>query len=155
LLWSLGVIAEVLMFLAMHRLLAAMSVRAIMLISFALTALRWVLIALFIELLPVLIVAQCLHAASFATLHATAIEIVRREFGGGHEGQGMALYSGLCFGAGATAGAISSGLLWNVGDVFGTGLSTAANTFLLAALMAMLAFIVVAVWLRPRTQASR
>lgn len=153
LLWSLGVIAEVLMFLAMHRLLAVISVRAIMLISFALTALRWVLIALFVDILPVLIVAQCLHAASFATLHATAIEIVRREFGG-HEGQGMALYSGVCFGAGATVGAISSGLLWNAGDVLGNGLSAAANTFLLAALMAMLAFVVVAVWLRPRAQTS-
>jgi MFS transporter, PPP family, 3-phenylpropionic acid transporter len=147
-LWSLGVVAEVLMFLLMHRLLAAISVRAIMLISFALTALRWVLIALFVDLLPVLIVAQCLHAASFATLHASAIEIVRRVFVGGHEGQGMALYSGLCFGAGATAGAIASGLLWNAGDVFSSGLSAAANTFLLAALIAMLAFAVVAIWLR-------
>jgi len=152
LLWSVGVLVEVLMFLAMHRIFMIVSVRTIVLISLALTVLRWTLIALFVDQLPVLIFAQCLHAASFATLHAASIDIVRRAFGGGHEGQGMALYSGVCFGGGATLGAILSGLLWNAGDVVGSGLTAASNTFLFAAFAALLALIAASIWLRIPAQ---
>ena len=45
-LWSLGVIAEVLLFLFMHRLLARYSLRGIVLWSLGLSALRWLLICL-------------------------------------------------------------------------------------------------------------
>lgn len=147
LLWSLGVIAEVLMFLSMHRVFAVISVRTIVLISLALTMLRWILIALFVDMLPILFFAQCLHAASFATLHAASIDIVRRMFAGGHEGQGMALYSGICFGGGATLGAVLSGFFWNAGAIVGIGFTAATNTFLCAALAALLAFIIASVWL--------
>lgn len=151
LLWSLGVIAEVLMFLSMHRVFAVISVRTMVLIGLALTVLRWILIALFVDELPILFFAQCLHAASFATLHAASIDIVRRVFAGGHEGQGMALYSGICFGGGATFGAVLSGLLWNVGAIAHIGLTAAANTFLCAALAALLALIIATIWLHlPR-----
>lgn len=153
LLWSLGVIAEVLMFLLMHRAFAAVGVRAIMLTGFALTAVRWILIALFVDRVPLLIFAQCLHAASFAALHAASIDIVRRTFTDGHEGQGMALYSGVCFGGGATLGAVLSGLLWNAGAVVG-GFTAATQTFLFAALSASLALIIASVWLHLPRQSS-
>lgn len=143
LLWSLGVVAEVLMFLGMHRLLVLATVRTIVLVSLALTVVRWVLTALYVDNVAILVFSQCLHAASFATLHAAAIDIVRRVFAGGHEGQGMALYSGVCFGAGSTAGALLSGFLW---DSNGSG-AGAAHLFMWAAAAAALAFLVAAVGL--------
>lgn len=112
-LWSLGVVAEVLLFLVMHRLMARFSLRQIILVSLLLSALRWWMIAGFVDVLPLLIIAQCLHAASFGSFHAAGIEVIRHLFPG-HHGQGMALYSGLSFGAGGASGAALSGWLWDI-----------------------------------------
>ena len=140
LMWSLGVVAEVLVFLVMHRLLLRFTLRAIMLCSILLSALRWLLIAFFVDSLPILLLAQCLHAASFGTFHAFAVEMVRRSFPG-HEGQGMALYSGLSFGAGGAVGAVVSGWLWQHSPV---------GTFIAAAMICIIAFIIgLKVKLRP------
>lgn len=138
LLWSLGVIAEGLLFIAMHRIFARVDLRFILLTSLALTVLRWLLTALWVEVLWVLLFAQCLHAASFASCHAVAIEFVRRSFAGGNEGQGMALYSGLCFGGGAAVGAVLSGLLWSFDPVL---------TFVGAALVSLLALAIAWRWI--------
>ena len=112
LLWSLGVMAEVLVFVVMHRLLQRFTLRQIMYASFFLSALRWFLIAYLADELAVLLFAQILHAASFGTAHAFAVELVRKYFACGLEGQGMALYSGLSFGAGGAVGAVASGWFW-------------------------------------------
>lgn len=113
-LWSLGVIAEVVLFMGMHVLLQRFSLRHILIASLALTALRWWLIAEFVASLPVLVFAQCLHAASFGSAHAASVETIRRFFTA-HHGQGMALYSGLSFGAGGALGALFSGYAWDIG----------------------------------------
>ena len=112
-LWSLGVFAEVLLFMGMHRLLERFSLRQILIASLALTALRWWLIAEFVESVAILVFAQCLHAASFGSAHAAAVETIRRFFTA-HHGQGMALYSGLSFGAGGALGAVLSGYAWDI-----------------------------------------
>lgn len=114
LLWSLGVFAEVLVFLVMHRLLRRFSLRQIILASLFLGVVRWLLIGFFVDSLLLLLLAQCMHAATFGSFHAFAIELVRRAFGGELQGQGMALYSGLSFGAGGAVGAVVSGWLWEV-----------------------------------------
>lgn len=139
LLWALGVVAELALFLVMHRVLVRIGARLLLLTCLALTALRWWLIGFFVDHFALLLFAQCLHAASFAGCHAVAIECVRRLFAGGHEGQGMALYSGVCFGGGAAFGAVGSGLLWDAGP----GL-----TFAAAALLSALAWLIAWIWLR-------
>jgi PPP family 3-phenylpropionic acid transporter len=138
LLWSLGVIAEVLLFVVMHQLMGRFSLRAILLASLALTVLRWLLIAWCAAMVPVLLFAQCLHAASFASYHAVAVEIVRRLFAGGHQGQGMALYSGLAYGLGGAVGALVSGALWS---------ASPAGTFVLAAVFSLLALAIAWRWI--------
>jgi PPP family 3-phenylpropionic acid transporter len=111
-LWMLGVLAEVAVFIFMHRLLLLFSLRKVMFASIILAAIRWWLTACYVESLPVLLFAQCLHAASFGSFHAFAVEVIRRWFHSGNEGQGMALYSGLCFGGGGALGAVVSGWIW-------------------------------------------
>ncbi|HCL40686.1 MAG TPA: MFS transporter, partial [Pseudomonas sp.] len=44
LLWALGVLAEIVLFMFMHRLLAWISLRQLLVVSFALAALRWLLL---------------------------------------------------------------------------------------------------------------
>jgi MFS transporter, PPP family, 3-phenylpropionic acid transporter len=113
LLWAMGVVAEVLMFLAMSWILQRFSVRRVLFISFLLAALRWLLLGSFAEHLPVLIFAQILHAATFGSFHASAIHFVQRSFGPQQQGQGQALYAALS-GTGGALGALYSGYSWTV-----------------------------------------
>lgn len=137
-LWSLGVVAEIALFMVMHRLLGRFSLRNIIVGSLFLAALRWLLIAYFAQQWPVLLFAQLLHAATFGAFHAASIAWVHKNFRHGHSGQGQALYSSVGFGAGWALGAVLAGLLWNqLGPI----------TFLWAATVALLAMIVAFKWL--------
>ena len=98
----------------MHRFLQRYTLYQIMLWSLVLSVLRWLLLAYFVGNWPTLIFAQCLHAASYGSFHAFSVEMVRRYFGRGLQGQGMALYSGVSYGAGGAVGAILSGLIWEM-----------------------------------------
>ncbi len=127
--WSLGVIAEVIVYLFIHRAIKQCGLRLLMIISLMLASLRWVLIALFVESIAILMIAQCLHAASFGVYHAVAIQYIHREFKGSHQSKGQALYSSISFGAGMAAGTLLSGYLW---DVIGS-----SETFLIAACLSL------------------
>jgi PPP family 3-phenylpropionic acid transporter len=149
-LWALGVVAEVLLYLVMHRLLPRFGLRPLFLLSFALTALRWVLIGLFPLEVLVLTLAQLLHGASFGVSHAVAIQLFHRFFVGRHQGRGQALYSSLSFGAGGAVGALASGYAWG-------GVGPTA-TYLAAAATAALGYLIVWRWVseegaRPVTRA--
>ncbi|WP_319004576.1 MFS transporter [Marinobacter nauticus] len=130
LLWSLGVIAEIGLFLIMHRLSRRYSVRQVVLGALVLTMIRWGLIAELTSVLPVLIFAQLMHAASYGALHAVSVQYIQGFFGKHHHGQGQALYSGLTFGAGGALGAWLSGFLVD-------GFSTSAAFWGGAAAMAL------------------
>lgn len=135
-LWALSVVAEIGLFLTMHRLIARFDLAGLLVIGVALTALRWAGIAFFADHIAVLIIAQVLHAASFGLTHALAIEWIRRHFTGA-DGQGQALYSAVCFGAGGALGAWMSGALWE---------QSPSGTFVMAAIAALVAW-VLSLWL--------
>lgn len=139
-LWALGVIAEIGVFLGMHRLLPRFGPRPLLLASLGLTALRWLIIAEFVDSLLPLLGAQVLHAASFGLYHAVAISLIDRFFVGTHQGRGQAFYSSLSFGAGQAVGSFGAGLLW--GAVGG------AVTFWIGGGVAAAALVVAAVGLR-------
>ncbi|UCC56591.1 MAG: MFS transporter [Gammaproteobacteria bacterium] len=130
-LWALGVIAEIVVFLLMPRLLPRYGARILMLTATGLTAIRWLLIATFAANPAVIVFAQTLHAASFGLYHAVAIYLVHRLFTGSHQGRGQALYSSISFGAGGAIGSLVSGYLW-------TGI-TPESMFLLAAVASLCA----------------
>ncbi|MGH8380640.1 MFS transporter [Pseudomonas sp.] len=134
-LWALGVVAEVLMFLGMSWILARVSLRRVLMASFALAALRWLLLGNFAEYLAVLLFAQVLHAATFGSFHAAAIAFVQRSFGARQQGQGQALYAALA-GTGGALGALYSGYSWN--------LLGAASTFSIASVAALAAAVIIA-----------
>ncbi len=132
-LWALGVVAEIGVFLVMHRLLPRYGAKALLLVSLGLTTLRWILIAWFVDWLGMMLFAQLLHAASFGIYHAVAIYLIHKIFTGRHQGRGQALYSSLSFGAGGALGSLISGYLWS-----GVG---ATQTYMFAALLSGLAFL--------------
>ncbi len=140
-LWALGVVAEVVIFLFMHRWLPKYGIRNVLLISLLLSSLRWLIIGLFPESLSLLLFAQLLHAASFGTFHAAAIAWVHHYFVGKNQGRGQALYSSIGFGAGGALGSLLSGYLW---------LSPGPTaTFSLAALTSLIGFGIGLRWLVP------
>lgn len=144
LLWALGVVAEVVMFMAMPLLLRRYSLRQLLLASLLITAARWLMIGYGAASLGVLLFAQLLHAWSFAVAHAVSIDIVRRLFNQ-HKSQGQSLYSSASFGAGGALGALMGGLLWD---------NHASLTFLVGAVAAIAAFVICWRWLQM-PEASR
>ncbi|MDX1574384.1 MAG: MFS transporter [Methylophaga sp.] len=143
-LWALGVVAEIGVFLLMHRWLPKFGIRMVLLTSCLLSALRWSLIALYPDNLSMLIAAQSLHAASYGMFHASAISWVHQHFTGRNQGRGQALYSSVSFGAGGAAGSLLSGYLW-----LQPGPSA---TFLLAAVVALIAFVIGYLWLKQHPE---
>ncbi len=110
-LWAVGVIAEVLLFIVMHRLLRRFSLRRIVIVSLVLTTIRWLLVGSFSDVLFIVVLAQLIHAASFGAMHAVAMHFVHHNFSADNQGQGQAIYSSVSFGAGGALGALLSGLI--------------------------------------------
>jgi PPP family 3-phenylpropionic acid transporter len=143
-LWAFAVVCEIGVFLLMRRLLARVSLRAVLMASFLLAAIRWLLIGHYPDHLAVLIAAQTLHAATFGSFHATAMQLVHRFFTGRHQHRGQAIYGSLSFGIGGAIGSFYSGHTWiTLGPTM---------TFNIAAASAVLAFGVA--WLLIRQERS-
>lgn len=134
--WALGVVAEIVLFLFMARILTRFSVRWVLAASFLLAALRWLLLGNLADHLGVLLFAQLLHAATFGSFHAAAIHFVQRSFGANQQGQGQALYAALA-GTGGALGALYAGYSW---ESLG-----AAWTFAIASLVALAAAFIIAI----------
>jgi len=118
-LWALGVIAEIGIFVVMHRLLPRFGVRLLLLVTLVLAALRWLLIGLGVESIAIVLFAQLLHAFTFGVFHSATISVVHRIFPGQLQGRGQALYSSLGYGAGGAVGTLASGYIWSsVGAVY-------------------------------------
>ncbi len=133
LLWSLGVLAEVVLFLYMYRLLKFRPAGFWLVLALALTTLRWLLMGLFSDVLVLVLVAQCLHAASFGMFHAAAIHQVHAFFPQ-HHGRGQALYSSVSFGAGGAVGSLYAGSLWQT--------IAPTQTFMVAAMIAFVGMLI-------------
>lgn len=112
LLWALGVLAEVALFLGAGKLLSRYGARRLLLASLGLAVVRWMLMGLYPDDLALMIVAQCLHAGTFGGFHASAIHLVHHYFPGPVQGRGQALYGSLSFGLGGALGSTLSGSLW-------------------------------------------
>lgn len=110
--WSLGVLAEVILFLFVHRLFKKGNAVSFMFLSLFITSIRWFLTAFYSDNLIVILIAQCMHAASFGLFHAAGIHLIDEYFPN-HKGRGQALYASVSFGAGGALGSLYSGYLWD------------------------------------------
>lgn len=140
LLWSLGVVAEIFVFLFMARLSRRYSLRAILLASFAAAVFRFVLIGWGVESLLLTVLAQLMHGLTFGAYHASAIAAVNQWFPGRAQARGQAIYSSLSFGAGGLLGGLVSGWTW---DWIG-----AAWTYTLSSAFAVVGLLLILFWVR-------
>ena len=137
-LWALGVVCEIGIFLIIPRIFARLTPRRLILISFALATIRFLMIAWGVDTPWLIIAAQTLHAFTFGTYHAAAVSLIHQHFQGRHQARGQALYTSISYGIGGALGGLASGLTW---DSLGS-----TWTFTLAALSAALAWGVYAIW---------
>ncbi len=140
-LWAVGVLAEVIIFLLMHRLLPVFGARKLLIFTLLLTTVRWLIIGFFAVDLSMLFVAQLIHAFSFGVFHSVGISLVHDYFTGSHQGRGQALYASVSFGAGVAVGSLVSGLLW---DQWGANV-----LFVFASCCTMLALLIVWKFIYP------
>jgi PPP family 3-phenylpropionic acid transporter len=114
LLWALGVICEIGIFVWMPHLYRAFSLRRILIASFALAVVRFLIIGWAVDSVVLLLLAQTMHAATFGSFHAAAIGIVHKLFRGRHQARGQAIYGSLAYGLGGTVGGLASGYAWDM-----------------------------------------
>jgi PPP family 3-phenylpropionic acid transporter len=119
-LWTLGVVAEIGVFLAWSRLARRWSLRLLLVASFVCAVIRFLAIGWGTHLPVLLVAAQLLHAATFGVYHAAAVAAVHRLFTGRLQARGQALYASLTYGVGGGAGLLLAGWAW---ETLGAGIS--------------------------------
>jgi PPP family 3-phenylpropionic acid transporter len=116
-LWSLGVLAEVIMFWLMHHLLSwQLSIRFWLTFGLAMAFLRWEFLAFGSDYLVILIIIQLLHAITFALFHTATMQALQDLFPQQGSAQAQAWYASLGYGVGGILGAMIAGYLWDYGQ---------------------------------------
>jgi PPP family 3-phenylpropionic acid transporter len=111
-LWSLGVIAEILVFLAAPAWMRRFAAVDILIASFALGVVRFALIGWAVDSPAALVAAQLLHAATFGTCHLASVALISLWFSGARQVRGQAVYLSVAFGFGGFVGSAASGAAW-------------------------------------------
>jgi len=143
LLWTLGVLSEILVFMVAPRLMSRFATKTLLLFALGCAMLRFVLIGWCVDWVVVLLLAQLMHGITFGVNHIAAVSTVSRWFVGPHQAQGQALYGSISFGAGGILGSMASGFLW---DSLGAGWA-----FTACAGFAVIGFLVVWLGLSARS----
>ena len=111
-LWALGVVAEIVMFQFQHRIFQRFSIGHAWVAAYAVTALRFLMIAFSGGSILVIIAAQLLHAVTFGIHHSASMSLIREWFPAQAQARGQALYTMASYGLGGSIGGIAAGWLW-------------------------------------------
>jgi len=131
LLWALSVVIEIGWFFTQGRWLPLLSHSGWLVLAAALMVVRMLLTAGLPLVWPLLLLAQALHAVTFATHHTVCIALLSQHFPGRLRGRGQALYSVVGYGFPGVLGGLGGGWL---SSVFGL-----ASMFWLSAACAVVA----------------
>ncbi|HYG54889.1 MAG TPA: MFS transporter [Burkholderiales bacterium] len=135
-LWTLGVVAEIFVFVALPALFRRFGLASILAFSFACAVVRFLAIGWLAHALWIIVVAQLLHAATFGAFHAASVAAVHRVFAVSAHARGQTLYSGVTYGAGGAVGALAAGWAWQAGGP-GAAFTVSAIAGALGLLLAM------------------
>ncbi|WP_018409976.1 MFS transporter [Methyloversatilis thermotolerans] len=111
-LWTLGVVAEIGVFLWMPALMRRFSLRVMLLAALIAAVLRFAMIGWLVESLFWLLAAQVLHGLTFGAFHASSVGALNQWFDARQQGRAQALYGSVSFGAGGMVGGLLSGWMW-------------------------------------------
>lgn len=129
--WSLGVVAEIVVFYVAAPLLRRVSLVVLLEWALAGTVLRWIALALWPADPMAMAAAQLLHLAGFGLFHVVCVLLAPRLLGVG-SARALALVSSVGWGAGGVAGSLLAGWVWQVlgpQAVYGVAAALAAAAF--------------------------
>ena len=145
-LWSIGVIFEILIFIMMPMILKQLTLKSVLLISLLFAVIRFFLIGNFVDSLSILILAQIMHAATFGSFHVASIQLISNFFNNEHQARGQSLYNSITYGVGGAIGGLGGGYLI---DYWG-----AANTFIFSAILPLIGFIIIYLGLSDKIKSN-
>ena len=145
-LWSIGVIFEILIFIMMPMILKQLTLKSVLLFSLLFAVIRFFLIGAFADSLSILILAQIMHAATFGSFHVASIQLISNFFNNEHQARGQSLYNSITYGVGGAIGGLGGGYLI---DYWG-----AANTFVFSAILPLIGFIIIYLGLSDKIKAN-
>lgn len=117
LMWSLGVVVEIVFFYFQAPIFRRFGVRKLMIASLLIAFARFLLIGFGAQSLLLLLIAQVMHAATFGTHHSASVATLQRWFSGPLQARGQALFTSISYGLGGTLGGLILGAFW---DTFGS-----------------------------------
>jgi PPP family 3-phenylpropionic acid transporter len=120
-LWAVSVVVEIGWFFTQGRWLPRFSLTAWLVICAAVMVLRMGLTASWAQVLVVLVLAQALHALTFAAHHTVCIALLSHHFPGRLRGRGQALYTVIAYGLSGVLGGMAGAYLssrWGLRSVF-------------------------------------
>lgn len=117
LMWSLGVVVEIVFFFYQAPIFRRIGVQKLMLASLLIAVVRFLMIGFCAQSLFWLLVAQVLHAATFGVHHSASVMTLQRWFSGPLQARGQALYTSISYGLGGTLGGLVLSAFW---DRFGS-----------------------------------
>lgn len=109
LLWAVSVLAEIVWFYTQSRWLPRLSLGGWLVLCGAVTVLRMGLTASSATVLALLVLAQMLHAITFAAHHSVVIALLSHHFPGRLRGRGQALYTVIAYGLPGVLGSLVGG----------------------------------------------
>ncbi|MRW94138.1 MFS transporter [Duganella sp. FT80W] len=110
--WSLGVLAEVILFYFQSHLFRRWGAMRMMYLALGIGVLRFLMIGLGSNMLWLLVVAQLMHAATFALHHSSSVMTLQRWFSGPLQARGQALYMSISYGIGGSLGGLFLAQWW-------------------------------------------
>ena len=109
--WALGVFAEVIFFYYQSKVLSRVDPEVVLQASFGIGVIRFAMMA-FLPMTSILIIAQVMHAGTFAAHHSAATKLLQRWFKGPLQARGQALMATVSYGLGGTLGGLFAGWIW-------------------------------------------
>ncbi|MDC1109486.1 MFS transporter [Methylophilaceae bacterium] len=146
LLWAVGVIFEIIIFLLMPRILNKFTLKAVLLISLGFAVIRFFLIGAYVDSMILLFIAQVMHAATFGSFHVASIQLIAHFFYNEHQARGQSLYNSITYGVGGAIGGLGGGYMIEYSGM--------ANTFMLSAILPFLGFMVLILGLKTKFKAD-
>ena len=119
--WAVSVLVEIGWFFWQSRWLQRLPLTGWLLLCSATMLLRMLLTAAWADVLLVLVLAQALHAITFAAHHTSCVALVSHHFPGRLRGRGQALYTVIAYGFPGVIGGLLGGILserWGLASVF-------------------------------------
>jgi PPP family 3-phenylpropionic acid transporter len=110
-LWAVSVIVEIVWFFTQAKWMPRLPLTAWLVVCSGAMVLRMGLTAQWADVLWVLLIAQALHALTFAANHTVCIALLSHHFPGRLRGRGQALYTVIAYGFPGVLGGLAGGLL--------------------------------------------